>query len=100
MELPVSLWLSVSHIAATSGRMSLADYSWFMRSGRIGDRGSIERCAIALLSNYSKAVIDPPSAGWLGNLQSVSACDGPACGTTTTWMKDTNQAFSRSWYDT
>ena len=30
-------------------------------------RGSIERNAIALLSNYGKAHIDPPSVSWLGN---------------------------------
>ena len=29
-------------------------------------RGYIERNAIALLSNHGKAVLDPPSAGWLG----------------------------------
>lgn len=30
-------------------------------------RGDIERGAIALLSNYAKAPIDPPSASWLGH---------------------------------
>lgn len=30
-------------------------------------RGYIERNAIALLSNYGKTEIDPPSEGWLGN---------------------------------
>ena len=29
-------------------------------------RGYIERNAIALLSNYGKPAIDPPSPGWLG----------------------------------
>jgi hypothetical protein len=29
-------------------------------------RGYIERNAIALLSNYNKAPLDPPSPGWLG----------------------------------
>ena len=29
-------------------------------------RGYIERNSIALLSNYGKAVIDPPSDNWLG----------------------------------
>jgi hypothetical protein len=29
-------------------------------------RGYIERNAIALLSNYRKAAIDPPTSGWLG----------------------------------
>lgn len=29
-------------------------------------RGYIERNAIALLSNYNKAPLDPPSSGWLG----------------------------------
>lgn len=31
-------------------------------------RGYIERNAIALLSNYERAVLDPPSQGWLGHL--------------------------------
>lgn len=31
-------------------------------------RGMIERNAIALLSNYSRPAIDPPSSCWLGNL--------------------------------
>jgi hypothetical protein len=31
-------------------------------------RGDIERNAIALLSNFGKPAIDPPSAGWLGHL--------------------------------
>jgi hypothetical protein len=30
-------------------------------------RGFIERNSIALLSNYGKEKIDPPSAGWLGH---------------------------------
>jgi hypothetical protein len=30
-------------------------------------RGLIERNAIALLSNFGKAPLDPPSAGWLGH---------------------------------
>jgi hypothetical protein len=30
-------------------------------------RGYIERNAIALLSNYGKTAIDPPSLGWLGH---------------------------------
>ena len=30
-------------------------------------RGDIERNAIALLSNFDKQPIDPPSAGWLGH---------------------------------
>jgi len=29
-------------------------------------RGYIERNAIALLSNYERAPLDPPSEGWLG----------------------------------
>jgi hypothetical protein len=34
--------------------------------GPESDRGVIERNSIALLSNYAKAAIDPPSAKWLG----------------------------------
>lgn len=35
--------------------------------GPESDRGTIERGAIALLSNFGKPPIDPPSRGWLGN---------------------------------
>ena len=35
-------------------------------AGPQSDRGVIERNAIALLSNYNKPAIDPPSAEWLG----------------------------------
>ena len=35
--------------------------------GRDSLRGMIERNSIALLSNYSKAPLDPPSSNWLGN---------------------------------
>jgi hypothetical protein len=31
-------------------------------------RGYVERSAIALLSNFEKQPLDPPSAGWLGHL--------------------------------
>lgn len=34
---------------------------------REGLRGAIEKNAIALLSNYQKENLDPPSAGWLGH---------------------------------
>ena len=44
------LWLSVDDVA-----------------GPMSDRGLIERNSIALLSNYGKPAIDPPSPGWLGN---------------------------------
>ena len=36
-------------------------------AGPQSDRGLIERNSIALVSNYGKAAIDPPSAGWLGD---------------------------------
>ena len=35
--------------------------------GADSDRGRIERNSIALLSNYHRAPIDPPSKSWLGN---------------------------------
>ena len=35
-------------------------------AGESSQRGHIERNSIALLSNYGKPPIDPPSAGWLG----------------------------------
>jgi hypothetical protein len=35
--------------------------------GAESQRGCVERNAIALLSNYNKPAIDPPSPGWLGH---------------------------------
>lgn len=35
--------------------------------GRGNQRGYIERNAIALISNYGKEPVDPPSLGWLGH---------------------------------
>ena len=35
-------------------------------AGARSDRGTIERNAIGLLSNYGRPAIDKPSAGWLG----------------------------------
>jgi hypothetical protein len=47
-------------------------------------RGYIERNAIALLSNYNKPPIDPPSANWLGhhcNRKKVRQSGGIVTGT-------------------
>jgi hypothetical protein len=35
-------------------------------AGPESQRGYIERNSIALLSNYNRAPLDPPSPGWLG----------------------------------
>ncbi len=35
-------------------------------AGPGGDRGYVERNVIALLSNFARAPLDPPSAEWLG----------------------------------
>lgn len=35
--------------------------------GPLSNRGLIEHCSIALLSNYQREVLDPPSKGWLGS---------------------------------
>jgi hypothetical protein len=35
-------------------------------------RGLIERNALGLLSNFARAAVDPPSAGWLGNASNRS----------------------------
>ena len=37
------------------------------QSGPDSERGYVERNAIALLSNYGKPPLDPPSPGWLGH---------------------------------
>jgi hypothetical protein len=44
--------------------------------GPKSQRGVIERNAIALLSNYQRPVIDPPSPDWLGNASSRSLVRG------------------------
>lgn len=44
------LWLSIDDVA-----------------GPMSERGLIERNSIALLSNYGRPAIDPPSPGWLGH---------------------------------
>jgi hypothetical protein len=36
-------------------------------AGAESERGIIERGSIALLSNWQKECIDPPSSSWLGN---------------------------------
>lgn len=45
-------------------------FSWLAvqdEAGPESGRGYIERNAIALLSNYNKILLDPPSENWLGN---------------------------------
>jgi hypothetical protein len=37
-----------------------------MKAGPKSRRGYIEKNSIALLSNYKKPPLDPPSQGWLG----------------------------------
>ena len=59
-EMPL-LWLRVYRPAGTASR-----------------RGYIEGNAIALLSNYHRAVLDPPSVGWLG--RHCQEGKGPALG--------------------
>jgi hypothetical protein len=52
-------------------------------------RGYIERNAIALLSNYGKEPVDPPSPGWLGHYCDRERSGSRGCGTPTMSMKDT-----------
>jgi hypothetical protein len=44
--------------------------------GANSQRGVFERNAIALLSNYQRPTIDPPSPGWLGNASNRSLVRG------------------------
>ena len=48
------------------GEMPLVWLRVYRPAGTASRRGYIERNAIALLSNYHRAVLDPPSVGWLG----------------------------------
>jgi hypothetical protein len=50
-------------------------------------RGYIERNAIALLSNFEKKPLDPPSAGWLGHYCNRELVASRVCGTRTMSMR-------------
>ena len=58
------------------------------------DRAYLERNCIALLSNFAKEVIDPPSSGWLGLHSSEETIRQSGRGTRTTWARNT---FRDSW---
>jgi len=60
-------------------------------------RGFIERNAIALLSNYRKASLDPPSSGWLGHHCDRSGSAGQGSGIQTTSMKATTRNSWERW---
>jgi hypothetical protein len=47
-------------------------------------RAYVERNSIALLSNYSKSPLDPPSPAWLGRSSCRETIKAVACGTKTT----------------
>ena len=53
-------------VSETLGDMSLLWLAVDDDSGPSSKRGYIERNAIALLSNYDKEPVDPPSSDWLG----------------------------------
>jgi hypothetical protein len=53
-------------VSAAIGEMPFLWLSIDDEPGANSLRGYIERNAIALLSNFGKAPLDPPSAGWLG----------------------------------
>jgi hypothetical protein len=55
---------------AVSTRIAKMPFLWLAVSDAptaLSDRGVIEAGAVALLSNYGKAAIDPPSEHWLGH---------------------------------
>ena len=59
-------------VSATIGQMPFIWLDIPDSPGPSSLRGYIERNAVALLSNYGRAMIDPPSREWLGH-----ACDRP-----------------------
>ena len=54
-------------VSATLGRMTVLWLAVKDEPGPVSQRGYIERNAIALLSNYEREPIDPPSPEWLGH---------------------------------
>lgn len=54
-------------VSRTIGKMPFLWLAVEDEPGPSSLRGYIERNAIALLSNYARPVIDPPSTSWLGN---------------------------------
>ena len=54
-------------VSTTIGQMPLLWLDVGDEPGPQSLRGFIERNSIALLSNYEKVPVDPPSPGWLGN---------------------------------
>jgi hypothetical protein len=55
-----------AEVSRIIGGMSFLWLSVDDAPGKSSRRGYIERNTIALLSNYKKDPIDPPSTGWLG----------------------------------
>ena len=59
-------------------------------------RGYIERNSIALLSNYGKESLDPPSPGWLGHF-----CNRALVGESGLWnQRHVNEGYDRTFLDT
>ena len=59
-------------------------------------RGYIERNSIALLSNYGKESLDPPSPGWLGHF-----CNRPLVRESGLWnQRHVNESYDRTFLDT
>lgn len=54
-------------VSQTIGAMSVLWLAVDDDPGAVSERGVIERGAIALLSGWGRAEIDPPSANWLGH---------------------------------
>jgi len=59
--------------AAVSEHIGAMEFLWLDVADEAGpgsDRGTIERNSIALLSNFERPSVDPPSAAWLGRFSS------------------------------
>jgi hypothetical protein len=54
-------------VSVVIGKMAFLWLAIDDEAGRESSRGYIERNSIALLSNYNKPPLDPPSSGWLGH---------------------------------
>lgn len=96
-----------SAVSLYVGQMPFVVLSVNDEPGPRSERAFIEKNSIALLSNYARPVLDPPSAGWLGrrcgrekvrqsglwNTQHVDGAYDPSfMDSMKTWMEDMRQA--------
>ena len=84
---------------AVSGVIGAMPFLWLAVDDEPGPgslRGHLERNAIALLSNWGKEPLDPPSPDWLGHL-----CNRPLVRESGLWnQRHVNEGYDRTFPDT